>query len=182
MSMDKVLERATAAALKRSKGNGKGNPDLPVGDPVHLWGKPIPKNRRCTFVSSSRDPKRKGKGCKNWAMKGAKRCAVHGGYRQNPEHPATIRRLDDVIESRNELSAAQTLRSHPNKARAHIENTLRDMGGALTPTVVLEGVLAYEQDDNGKAFRRWRDNAVKNTPKLGKNGHKRTLNSRKGAR
>lgn len=176
-SWHKFLEEVTEAAAKRPKG-GPYNL-IPAADPSTLWGQPIPLDKRCDFIHQ-KGPN-KSKRCGRWAMKGAKRCPVHGGYRQNPKHPATIKRLDHIVHAVQEVDAARTLRLEPDKGTHNtIRTYLRERGEALNPSTVLEGIKAMQMDDNGKAFRRWAKTIEKHSAKPEQRARKQRLNSRQG--
>lgn len=177
-TLTKFLEQVTEAAQKPKRTRTPPDHKWSSCDASHLWGNPIPDDKRCNFVHQKGD--KKGKRCGRWAMKGAKRCPCHGGYRQNPSHPATIRRLDDIVQAVAEADAAKELRKLPNqKDLETIRNTIRDIGAAFSPSIALEGVKAYQLDDAGKAFRRWRENTIKHAPKLAQRARKKTLKSRR---
>lgn len=173
MNWDEFTARVIEAASKT-----RGNPD-PSGNrkltKVSLYKKPTP-DKQCDFTSS-----KTGKRCGNWAMKGAQRCNVHGGYRQNPEHPGTVKRLGDILNTVTERRASKAIYHTNPKTRAYVEQSLRGEALPLTPTVVKEGIHAYEKDDNGRAYRRWLANAIKHKPQEGKRARKTQLREKRQA-
>ncbi len=147
----RVLEAASKP--RRRNPHAKGRPTT-----VSLYKKPTP-DRQCDFV------KKTGQRCGCWAMKGAERCSAHGGYRQNPEHPASFKRLDEILDRAEETKANTTIYTKMNPKSVHlVQETLRAEGLPCRPTLVVEGMHAYELDDNGAAFRRWRTAAIKHQP------------------
>lgn len=155
------LKRVQAAAAKRGKPKtGKGNPqNLKKGDTSPLWAQPIPDKRQCDHIYSdsarNREKGRAGKRCASWAMHGASRCRAHGGYRQNPEHPATIRRLADIEMMHAAAQARIAIaRADPHTAQ-HVKTSIESRGLPLSPQTIADGINALERDDNGKAWRRY---------------------------
>jgi hypothetical protein len=108
---------------------------------------PTPE-RRCKHVS-----KKTGNQCKNWSLHGATRCHKHGGYRQNPSHPGSIKLYEKgaiAAEAENRAAATELL-SHPHKQDAI--NALRAAEAPTRHTDVLELANALQIDDNGKTYR-----------------------------
>lgn len=148
----KKVEAAAAAKpakIKRTNTHRLKN----AGNPAGLWDKPIPDDKRCEFVWS-KGPK-KGERCRRWAMKGGTRCVSHGGYREQPDHPATIRRLGMIQAQGARALANKQLRQAPHKLRHTVEEALRAEGLPLAPETILQGIEAIEQDDAGRAWRRF---------------------------
>lgn len=112
-----------------------------------LNGKDRPDARRCKHFG-----KKSGRRCKNWAMKGATRCHFHGGYRQVPKHPATIRKFirGDMHKRDEHNKARQAVYDMPKEAvRAATE-----AAGRKAPfSVIKAGALAYIE--GGVAWRHW---------------------------
>lgn len=71
--------------------------------PIKPRGRPSPENlsdagRRLGLMAIQAAPrcqskKRNGEPCRNPAVRGARRCAIHGGRVEVPDHPANIRRF-----------------------------------------------------------------------------------------
>ena len=169
---------ATAAAKPKGRGNGPVA-NLRPSIVANLWGQPIPDHRRCDFKWSKGE--RKGDRCKAWAMKGAARCARHGGYRQNPEHPATIRRMPDIEQRMFIAASVKQLRNMNHKHRTDTESALRGEALPLSPQNIVNGYEALTQDDNGTAWRRFIKHAKLSAPKQQQNARKLKLRSRKGS-
>jgi hypothetical protein len=156
------LARVQAAAIKQAK--NKNHPGGPVEnmkpfDPAWLWAQPIPDHKRCDFTFSdtarNRAKDRVGNRCGRWAMDGATRCPSHGGYRQNPEHKATVRRLADVEALARDSAALAVIRNaNPHDAQ-HVKSTMQQRGLPLSPQTIAQGIDALTHDDNGKAWRRF---------------------------
>lgn len=159
------VERVAAAAKPKSNRPGNTATLSHAGDASSLWGEPIPADRRCTFTHRKGD--NAGKRCGNWAMKGAKRCRAHGGYRQNPEHPATARRLADVLAVDLTRKARATLRDADPRARSAVEQALTEIQIPRRPETVLQGIEALQADDGGRAWRRFLQQAKAACPSQG---------------
>lgn len=131
------MTEAQLANLKLSQ-KGQGRPD------------PTPEGR-CDFI------KRDGSQCGNWAMRGASRCHTHGGYRQNPNHPATGRRFlsGDVDRQTQHREARDRVAKGDPKARSAAQRELKDRGIGRNAVDTLEGMTAFLADDGGKTWRRW---------------------------
>lgn len=166
-----------AAAAARPKAKHKGR-SLPPGDGSSLWAIGPQGDRRCQHRWSRGE--RKGQQCSNWAMRGATRCHKHGGYREAPEHPATARRLADVEHMVQSRAARLSLADADPYARKQVETVLRGAALPLHATIILEGITALEQDDGGRAFRRWVQHAQATSPAHDKRARKANLTSRKG--
>ena len=110
--------------------------------------------RPCQFIKANRMQ------CKCWAMRGATRCVRHGGYRQVPEHPATVRLLNEgVIVERswhrrasNFLYQLQT--PGERQARKAAEVSLRYYGFQVRAIEVMEGAAALLSHDVNR-WHRW---------------------------
>lgn len=163
------------AAQARRSGSRRGNADnmTNAGNIDTLWGQPIPKDRQCAFTWSKGD--KMGKRCGNWAMKGATRCRAHGGYRQNPDHPATARRLNDILTLDAHKRAVNELRSAPHDARRAVEEALQAVQVPLRPVTVLQGIEALQMDDGGRAWRRFIRQASTAKPSEGKKARRSQL-------
>ena len=109
--------------------------------------------RPCQFIKADRMQ------CKCWAMRGATRCVRHGGYRQVPEHPATVRLLDEgVITERSWHRRAgaflyQLKTPRERQARKAAEGLLRYLGFQVRAFDVMEGVAAFLSHDVSKWLR-----------------------------
>lgn len=117
----------------------------------------FPVKRPCDFT-------RNGVRCLVYAMRGATRCHFHGGYRQNPSHPATIRlltegRLTAVTANKQAWQALIHIRTTPVGASAEREarQVMQSHGQNITGQSLLEGTLALLRIDNdaGKSWRGW---------------------------
>jgi hypothetical protein len=161
--------RAIAASLKPKPSN-PGNVDNMRRDPANISPDNMPDEKRCAFRWSKGD--RKGKRCGRWAMKGATRCPCHGGYRQNPEHPATVRRIADIQHQHEAMKAHQKVRAIAPARINEISLTLRQWGLPLSPGNILDGSNALDIDDNGRAYRRWieqvKETSIKQGPRAKK--------------
>lgn len=144
------MARVTAAAAKKPPRPKRPAPKHPP--PVNKI-MPPPEDRRCAFIHSKGH--RKGRRCGQWAMNGGTRCWAHGGYRETPENPATIRRLDRilVLDRRHRINA--TYSQADKKLVRLVRKVLRERGIPLRPETVLLGVAALEADDGGRAWRRF---------------------------
>jgi hypothetical protein len=156
------LKRVQAAAVKQAKRKGHPNPqNLKRGDTSPLWAQPIPDKRRCDHVYSdtgrNREKGRVGQQCKRWAMHGASRCNDHGGYRQNPEHPATVRRLADIEMMHAAAQARIAIHTADPHIAQHVKTSIHSRGLPLSPQTIAAGIDAITRDDNGKAWRRYLD-------------------------
>lgn len=167
--------RAAAAAAK-PKHKGKGR-KLPPGDGSALWAIGPQGDRRCQFRWSKGE--RKGQQCKAWAMRGATRCPRHGGYREVPEHPATVRRLADVEHMVQSRAARLSLADADPHARQQVESVLRGAALPLHATMIIEGIEALEQEDGGRAYRRWVQHAKATAPAKDRRAKKPKLATRK---
>lgn len=171
------VRKVEAAAAKPKRGNPKGSPGnlLKRTDGEFFW--PIREDRQCVFIHTKGD--KAGQRCGAWAMRGGTRCARHGGYREQPGHKATIRRLG-IIQAQHARSLAnKQLRRSPPKIRQQVETTLEHEGLPLSPVTILQGIDALQTDDNGKAWRRFIAHAKAAAPTQEPNARKTTLNSRK---
>jgi hypothetical protein len=157
------VHKVEAAAAKPKKARGTGNQAnlLNGTDGEYFW--PIREDRRCAFTHTKGD--RAGKRCGAWSMRNGTRCARHGGYREQPDHPATIRRLALIQHQQAKSIANKELRRAPPKTRHTVEQALELEGLPLSPSTVLQGVQAYIIDDNGKAWRRFIAAAIAGKPK-----------------
>lgn len=160
MPWDEYLERVTTAAQKPKSVGGCTIANLKRGGPEPLLN--VRPERQCDFKHTK--GAKAGHRCRRWAMKGARRCYHHGGMRQNPEHPSAVKRLHDALHIDAGRKAAQSLKDAPPKARATVEQALRDNDLPLRVQTVAAGVDAYQRDDNGRAWRRWLKEAKKARP------------------
>lgn len=138
---------AAAAAAKRKKPE-QTHKSKPVTTIADKW--PCPPEKQCDFVNF-----KTGHRCKSYRMRGATRCITHGGARQNPEHPASIRLVNngvvDRIAARRE--ARDLIRYHP--MRATVTEALEAAGMTAAPETVWQGIQALSLDDGGKGWRRF---------------------------
>jgi hypothetical protein len=144
--------QAVGEAAKGAKRAGPGPVEnlTQAGDASPLW----PAARVCAFV------RRDGSRCKSWPMRGALHCVRHGGYREVPEHPATIKlyRTGQIAAHDLDRRAAQVLQGYTWQDRQAVKHTIRETGAQrrrATPSLILAGLQAMHQDDNGIAWRRW---------------------------
>lgn len=145
------VERAAARARSGNRNAPGRTENLTLGVFHHP-----PDDRRCQFVMKS------GKRCGSWAMGQGGRCRMHGGYRLNPAHPATLRlyRRGIIDQTTAVKEARDTLdREHSDRegldARRAVKDELRARRIRRDPAAVLEGVRAYRENDAGRAWRRW---------------------------
>jgi hypothetical protein len=146
------VETVAEAARKRARrARGKTGKRLPKsGDPTGLW----PASLTCDFLRGA-----EGIRCKNWPMKGATRCRHHGGYRQNPAHPATvalyqsgeITKADQRKRARAELATG----GYPELIQIRDAIKARTGGSRVPSHVLLEGIKTAREDDGGMAWRRF---------------------------
>lgn len=154
----KEVEAAAAKKMKRKPGTGS-NPNsqanLPKSDLVANKAKaPV-----CQKVT-----KQLGRRCQRPAMRGGTFCHQHGGYRQTPQNPATIRRLlkGHIYEDRARTLAYQECRKYSVKDQMIIKAILKERGMWQGDSLlIIRGLIAYTMDDNGKAYRHW----LKSLPK-----------------
>ncbi|WP_288927234.1 hypothetical protein [uncultured Maritimibacter sp.] len=149
---DFKAEVAKAAKRKPAKKGARG----PLSNliPLPPYRPPTPEER-CQFVKAN------GEQCGLRHMKGATRCHYHGGYRQNPTHPATVRMFRegriDAIEA--ERAARRVIYALPPKERKEAQSAaiaeLRARGLDFRNVTILEGIEAYRAGDGGRAWRRW---------------------------
>ncbi len=125
--------------------------DLNTGNPRGCLDGP-PDEFRCVFINKN------GRRCKKWRMRGATRCSKHGGLRENPEHPASAKRIDWWTRIRQEPGN----RAKPSQdiATARLEqdvaNALKSKGLPHSDRDRLrEGAELLRMDDGGTAWRRW---------------------------
>lgn len=87
-------------------------------------------------------------------MQGANRCASHGGYRQNPKHPATVRlyREGTIEEKARAIELARAQRGDPKTQEMRL--TLRNLGIVADP-ITIEQAIQASQDKSGRAWRRF---------------------------
>lgn len=170
-----VQKVEAAAAKPRPNRPGAAHQLQKNSEGEFLW--PVRPDRQCHFVHTKGD--KAGQRCGAWAMRGGTRCARHGGYREQPGHKATIRRLG-IIQAQHARSLAnKQLRRSPPKIRQQVETTLEHEGLPLSPVTILQGIDALQTDDNGKAWRRFIAHAKAAAPTQEPNARKTTLNSRK---
>jgi hypothetical protein len=152
LSWDEFVKAVGEAA----KGGAKRIVPGPVENLTHagnasaLW----PAARVCVFV------RKDGSRCKSWPMKGARHCVRHGGYREVPAHPATIRlyRTGQIAEHGDERRASQDLQAYPLQDRQAVKNIIKGTSAQrrrATARLILAGLQAMHADDAGKSWRRW---------------------------
>lgn len=144
--------RQVSEAAQRKPRTSAATP--PPGDPAALRPEnPLYQKRRCQHVSA-----KSGKQCKNWSMRGATRCHFHGGYRQAPTHPATVRLFTSgEIDRQSEHIAKRPLIYERGREteRREAQRALLERRLGSHAADVLEGMNAFAADDGGKAWRRW---------------------------
>ena len=145
-----LADLAEAASKAKAHSGRRSADHLPCGDPAHLWGRPIPKTRRCQH-------RHKGGGqCKRWAMLGASRCWHHGGLLDNPNHPSARRWIAEIEAAAAKQAINQEIRTHDPQTVATVRQAaLTHTGTPPSGGDILQGIKALDQDDNGKAWRRW---------------------------
>ena len=110
--------------------------------------------RRCKFIKANRMQ------CKCWAMRGATRCVRHGGYRQVPNHPATVRLLHAGViteqswDRRARAFLYQLKSPRERQARRAAEDLLKYLGFQVRAFDVMEGAAALLSHD-GNRWHRW---------------------------
>jgi len=111
--------------------------------------------RPCKFIKAN------GERCKCWSMRGASRCVRHGGYREKPSHPATIRLFENGTITRRSIhrvtsAAMYNLRTpREREARSAARKLLKQYRRQVRAVEVMEGVAAFLADDGGRAWHRW---------------------------
>lgn len=146
-SWDEYIEEVRRVA--RPRRGAPANPLTPeTSGPGGLtW--PPPDEQRCSHVKKS-----DGKRCGCYRMKGARFCVMHGGARDNPAHPHTIKLyLSGALDNyEREQEAWREIRTDP--ARVAARDAL--LPHIKRPSAVLqrEAMRALALDDKGKAWRR----------------------------
>lgn len=157
MSLEEWARIATDAAGKPGRGPrpGSGRTNIP---PINR--PPPPPERRCQHVWTVGE--RAGKQCPHWAIKGASRCYCHGGIRDVPTHRAAIKLVRSGMvqaEIARRLARQTAYLPEHRAARIVVAKLLKGIG--INPLghapILLAGILAYEEDDAGRAWRRWSD-------------------------
>jgi len=107
--------------------------------------------RPCQFV------KKNGERCKCWAMRGASRCQSHGGYREVPGHPATVRLYQSGAIQRQTAhkTARAALYQLKTPGREAARSILLEYTGQAGVVNIMHGVACFMADDCGIAWRRW---------------------------
>jgi len=150
-SWEEHKERAQKAARRTRQGSCTVA-NLKTDQP-DLW--PVHPGRQCLFVG-----KVLGRQCKNWAVKGAKRCHVHGGLREAPDHPANGRAWLKGQITDHDMSRAAFEHNNKHPKVKETVKLLREIGIVAKPPTLKAALDALDQDDNGKAWRRF----VKSAP------------------
>ena len=139
------------AAGTAQRGNPAGvTQNLRCGDPADLW----PAKRQCAFVKAD------GTRCGCWPMRGARHCGKHGGYREVPAHPGTLRlyRSGAITAHDIEKRATHDLTAYSQQDRQAVKQAIRETSAqrrSPAPSLILAGIKALHTDDNGKSWRRW---------------------------
>ena len=139
------------AAGTAQRGNpAGGTQNLRCGDPADLW----PAKRQCVFVKAD------GVRCGCWPMRGARHCGKHGGYREVPAHPGTLRlyRSGAITAHDIEKRATHDLTAYSQQDRQAVKQAIRETSAqrrSPAPSLILAGIKALHTDDNGKSWRRW---------------------------
>ena len=145
-----LTDLAEAASKPKARSWRRSADHLPCGDPAHLWGRPIPKGRRCQHKGKT------GQQCRRWAMKGARRCWDHGGLLDNPHHPSAPRWIAEIEAAAAKQAINKEIRTHDPQTVAAVRQAATTHSGAPpSGGDILQGLKALAQDDNGKAWRRW---------------------------
>lgn len=146
------VEDAARSAPKKSHGPVE---NLIPCQYAYLLDNPKYEERRCKHIS-----KKTGARCKRWSMRGADRCPGHGGYRQNPSHKATVRlfKMGEIDRQTAHKQARQIIYDEHRDTEAHRQarSAVKAAGAPLHAALILEGIRAFEMDDNGRAWRRWK--------------------------
>jgi len=143
---ERFAERVREAA-KRQRPKSKGTPEnLTAGPPSRLH----PPRKRCVHVS-----RKSGARCKNWPMRGATRCHLHGGHAQVPDHPATIAHLQEIERQAEHSKHRQLVRDAPQEAREAAKAETKRRGLGAHNADLWQGIQAFQSDDGGRAWRRW---------------------------
>jgi len=123
--------------------------------------------RPCQFV------KKNGERCKCWAMRGASRCQSHGGYREVPGHPATVRlyqsgAIQHQTAHRTARAAMYRLKT-PRELQAleAARSVLLEYTDQANAVNIMHGVACFMANDGGSAWRRWVTDLRIKSEKLG---------------
>lgn len=146
-----LADLAEAASTKKRK-NHPGNAETLTNcrNIASLWGQQIPKGRQCSFTHKT------GKRCGCWAMRGARYCWKHGGLLDVPNHPSAVKALPYIEAEQAHRAAQQEIRKHDPHTVELIRQSIIAKGYTTAqPGDIIEGVKAYNTDDNGRAYRRW---------------------------
>lgn len=153
-SLAEYEEKVAEAARRKRKRAANHSPNSkanlkpsPVQGTLKEYHPPTPE-RRCQHVNH-----KTGNQCKNWSIHGATRCHKHGGYRQNPNHPGSIKLYEKgaIAAELTNRAARQELYKHPLRQEAY--NALRAAGAPPTYKNNLDLANALQIDDNGKTYR-----------------------------
>ena len=154
--------KAVAEAARKPRRGRPGPPSNPIDPalgPKALHGNgPPPQERRCQYSN------REGRQCRKWAMRGATRCFAHGGCRQVPDHPASIRLYHNGRITANDArrrASAIIYSKHHKAGRAAVMTAQRSLPYELSREAIADGILSYYADDAGKAWRQWLDQIKK---------------------
>lgn len=153
---EEYVAKVEAAAKSRRKGGNGLTANLRPGRAKEtLWNNPRFEKDRCkAMTGQSRGTER----CTHWAMIGSQYCRHHGGYRENPAHPATIRLFNEGAVTLHTLHRELGPEVHraPAEVRNAVKSEIKAAGVRPHNATILEGIKAHEADDGGQAWRRWR--------------------------
>lgn len=144
-----LVKLAESASKPRRRTPPEAASHLPCGDPATLWGKPIPKGRRCQHKSKA------GKACRNWALVGASRCWQHGGILETPDSPVAARWIADIEHAVTKAEINREIRTYDRETVQAVRDAAKSHGRAPSGADILEGLKALTAEDNGRAWRRW---------------------------
>lgn len=158
MKLAEFEELVRQAAAKRPKRTKRATPASNI---AHLRPGRIKELRlrapQCQQIKAD------GHRCNGRAMRGAKRCNMHGGAFDVPDHPANIKKLEEghFAELLVRESQRREFYAHDRETREHVKGVyLKAMEGRCPArgqfyTQLNIGAQAFNADDGGLAYRRW---------------------------
>ena len=155
-SWEEFAEKVSKAKPRKKRNMSEAQLANLWHDPPH---NPPPEERQCQAVT-----RRLGRRCKQWAVRGAKRCHLHGGLREVPTHPATIRAYQKgLVDAETAKRAARDWLSNnvSQRDRQELVETLRHNDIRCDPVTMKQGWDAMVIDDGGRAWRRFLATAPK---------------------
>ena len=167
------VEKAYIARMDRVKGCIRSGQKQPKDDPHALSRRGVEGQKRAGLAPiherrrKCAAKRRDGKPCNAPALAGATNCRNHGGYRQNPGHPGSIKRLLNGKLHRIKAQRAAfevwkhaTLEERTIVVRAEIPDTTKT-GLMINRANGIKALRAAPRD-NGEAWRVW--NATQRKP------------------